>query len=78
MKVRYAVTFEFEKQAPISHRGTVVASGMPTCFARATRDAQRAHPGLRSSSMVCVLLERLDEPKAESVTDLTEQSDATA
>jgi hypothetical protein len=60
MQVRYAVTFEFDTQPPITHRGTVAASTMPTCFARAARDAVRAHPGLKWSSMACVLLERLD------------------
>jgi hypothetical protein len=58
MTVKYAVTFEFEVQAPITHKGTVTATTMPTCFARATREAVKAHPGLHWSSMVCVLLER--------------------
>ena len=58
--MRYAVTFEFDTQSPITHRGTVAASTMPTCFARAARNAARAHPGLKWSSMACVLLERLD------------------
>lgn len=62
MRVRYSVTFEFDVQAPITHRGTVAASSMPTCFARAAREAIKASPGLRWSSMVIVLLERLDVP----------------
>ena len=60
MTVRYAVTFEFETQPQVTHRGTVVASQMPTCFARAAREAVKAHPGLKWSSMICVLLERVD------------------
>ena len=60
MKVKYSCTFEFDLQPPVTHRGVVVASMMPTCFARATREAAKAHPGLRWSSMVCVLLERVD------------------
>jgi hypothetical protein len=78
MQVRYAVTFEFDSQPPITHRGTVAASTMPTCFARAARDAVRAHPGLKWSSMVCVLLERLDAATADAVEPLrADPADAT-
>lgn len=66
MTVAYAVTFEFEHQAPITTRGTVAASTMPTCFARAARQAVASHPGLHWSSMVCVLLERLPETTADA------------
>jgi len=78
VKVRYSATFEFDAQAPVTHRGTVAATTMPTCFARAARDAAKAHPGLRWTSMVIVLLERVEaeqrteaqqEPPAESTTD---------
>lgn len=71
MTVRYSATFEFDQAAPITHRGTVAASSMPTCFARAARAAVKAHPGLRWSSMVIVLLERLDQaaqPGEDAVT----------
>lgn len=73
MTVTYAVTFEFDLASPITHRGTVAASSMPTCFARAAREAVKAHPGLRWSSMVTVLLERLDaeEDKGLDTTDIT-------
>ena len=74
MTVRYAATFEFETQSPITHRGTVVASQMPTCFARAAKAAVKAHPGLKWSSMVIVLLERLD---SETVTK-SEQPEVSA
>jgi hypothetical protein len=60
MTVRYAVTFEFDLQPPITHRGTVSAGKAHTVIARAVKEATRAHPGLRWTSMVCVLLERLD------------------
>jgi hypothetical protein len=66
MTVAYAVTFEFEHQAPITTRGTVAASTMPTCFARAARQAVTSHPGLHWSSMVCVLLERLPETTGDA------------
>jgi hypothetical protein len=61
MRVAYAVTFEFDTQPPVTHRGTVAAAEMATCFARATRAAVKAHPGLRWTSAVCVLLERLPD-----------------
>ena len=65
MKVRYAVTFEFDTKAPMTHRGTIAASQVPTCFARAVRDAKKAlRPG-SWSSCVCVLLERLSDDTAE-------------
>lgn len=64
MTVRYAVTFEFDTQASVTTRGTVSASTMPTCFARAARQAVKAHRGLKWSSVVVVLLERLDTPKS--------------
>ncbi len=67
MKVRYAVTFEFDSLPPITHRGTVSGSKATTCFVRAVGDAIQAHPGLHWGSMVCVLLERLDV-KATKIT----------
>lgn len=60
MTVNYAVTFEFDTRAPLTHRGTVAASSGATCVARATREAQKALRPVNWSSMVCVLLERLD------------------
>jgi hypothetical protein len=64
MKVRYAVTFEFDLNPPITHRGTVSAGKAHTVVARAVKEATTAHPGLRWSSMVCVLLERLDQEES--------------
>lgn len=66
MKVKYNVCFEFDTTPPVTHRGTVSASNAATCFARAARDAMKAHPGLKWSSMLVLLLERLDEDKQES------------
>jgi len=64
--VNYAVTFEFETQPPITHRGTVTASQVGTCVRRATQDAQKALQPKNSSSLVVVLLERVQkvEPAA--------------
>lgn len=59
MTVTYAVTFEFDQQAPITHRGTVAAHMAHTCVLRAVKEATKAHPGLHWSSLVVVLLERV-------------------
>lgn len=63
MKVRYAVTFEFLTAPPVTHRGTSDGAQVPTCFARAVRKAQKAVQPRNWSSVVCVLLERLDGGK---------------
>lgn len=55
------VTFEFDQQPPITHRGTIAAVEARTIAARAIDEAQAAHPGLRWSSMNVVLLERLQD-----------------
>jgi hypothetical protein len=61
MRVRYAVTFEFETRPPLTHRGEVEGGFAHTCVMRATREAQRRLKPINWSSMVCVLLERLDK-----------------
>jgi hypothetical protein len=61
MRVRYAVTFEFETRAPETHRGAIAGSSAATCASRATREAQRALRPKGWSSVCCVLLERLDD-----------------
>lgn len=60
MTVRYAVTFEFIARPPVTHRGTVEGTAAATCVARATRLAQKALRPVGWSSVVCVLLERLE------------------
>jgi hypothetical protein len=66
MTLEYAVTFEFSEAPPITHRCTVAAVSAHTVCARAVREAVAAHPGLRWSSLVVVLLERVQkaEPAA--------------
>ena len=59
MTVRYAVTFEFPEQPPITYRGTVTGSTATTVAKRALQNAMAAHPGLHWSSLVLVLLERV-------------------
>ena len=61
MTVNYSVTFEFDLRPPVTHRGTVVAAKVSTCVFRATRDAQKVLRPQGWSSMVCVLLERVQE-----------------
>lgn len=59
MKVRYAVTFEFDTRPPVTQEGTVEAGQPHACMARATKAAQKALRPREWSSCVCVLLERL-------------------
>lgn len=79
MLVTYAVTFEFESRPPLTHRGTVVASQVGTCVARATRNAQKALRAQGWSSLVVVLLERVQDEKHDRTTAEPEpaESDST-
>jgi hypothetical protein len=67
MKVKYSVSFEFLNKPPLTHTGTVVATGVQTCFARAVKEAKQALRPVNWSSVVCVVLERIDKPQAETV-----------
>ena len=60
MKVKYAVTFEFLEKPPLTTTGVVASSSAGTCAARAVREAQEVLRPVRWTSLVCVLLERLD------------------
>ena len=60
LRVRYAVTFEFLERPPLTLRGTVSGWSADTCVKLATREARKALKPVGWSSMVCVLLERLD------------------
>lgn len=80
MTVRYAVTFEFDTRPAITLRGTVAGSAAATCVARATRIAQRTLKPVGWSSMLCVLLKRVDSelrvdaPRAAAAVDPREDS----
>jgi len=63
VKVKYSVSFEFDLKPALTHRGVVEAGNGATCCARATREAQKALRPKSWSSMVCVLLERIEEAK---------------
>jgi hypothetical protein len=58
MTAKYAVTFEFETKPPLTVRGVVSASGMPTLVARAARTAMR-EAGRQTWSSVVVVIERV-------------------
>lgn len=66
MTVKYSVSFEFATRPPLTHRGTVSGSQVGTCVSRATREAQAVLSPKGWSSMVCVLLERLDTVPEEA------------
>jgi hypothetical protein len=71
MRVRYAVTFEFDALPPLTHRGTVSGSNAVTVAKRALKAAMAVHRGVKWASLNVVLLERLpdvvefDVPTAE-------------
>jgi len=59
MRVRYAVTFEFETRPPVTHRGTLEAGKVWTLAHRAVEEASLALHPINWISFVCVVLERL-------------------
>ena len=65
MKVKYSVTFEFPVRPPLTHTGIVTAGREHVCAARAIKEARVALRPVNWSSLVCVLLERLDAPKED-------------
>jgi hypothetical protein len=73
MTVRYSVTFEFPLRPPVTHRGTVTAREVHVCVGRATKAANVALQPREWSSMVCVLLERLDSAGSEGEANTTDE-----
>jgi hypothetical protein len=70
IRVRYAVTFEFDTQPPLTHRGIAAGGKLPTVVKRALLAAMKEHPGTNWSSMNIVLLERLEAAEtAEATSD---------
>ena len=63
MRWTYAVTFEFAERAPVTHRGEVQAGSAAVCVQQATKEAAKQLKPLQWTSMVCVLLEELEEAK---------------
>jgi hypothetical protein len=57
MTCAYSLTFEFETQKPLTVRGEVTGSRLPSCIRRASEAAMLAHPQVNWTSVV-VLLER--------------------
>lgn len=77
MIIKYAVTFEFESRAPLTHRGTVKGSSAATCARRAIEEAQRELRPVNWSSLVYAALERSAEDSEgvdESDKDVQEES----
>lgn len=73
MRVRYSVSFEFPERPPVTHRGTVEAGQAHVCCSRAVKEAKKALHPINWSSVVCVLLERLDaEEETDEVSGLGE------
>lgn len=60
MRIRYAVTFEFETRPPVMQNGVVEAGQMHTCASRAIKSARQALRPVNWTSFVFVALERLD------------------
>lgn len=55
MVLDYAVTFEFELEAPLTARGKVSALEVQTCASRALVEAKNKFPKTQWSSIVVVL-----------------------
>jgi hypothetical protein len=72
MTVHYVVTFEFETRSPVTARGTIAGAKASTCVSRAVKDAQRALRPSGWTSLVCVLLDRL-----ETTAEVTSEASAT-
>ena len=68
MTVNYSVTFEFDLKPPLTHRGQVSASNVQTCCQKAVRESHKALTPARWSSVVCVLLERVQEQTVKELT----------
>lgn len=58
MRLSYAVTFEFENRAPLTHRGVLEASSASTAARRAVAQAQRTLKPVNWASMAFVILAR--------------------
>jgi hypothetical protein len=69
MRCQYAVTFEFATRPPVTARGVIVGGRAATCVARATRAAQEALRPIGWTSMLCVLLERVETAESEDEAD---------
>ncbi len=71
MKVRYSVSFEFESRPAETARGVVEGWSASTCTRRAVEEAQKGVRPVNWTSLVCVLLDRVEDQK-ESVKEMTE------
>ena len=75
MRVAYSVTYEFPERAPLTHRGVIAGAQEATCVSRAIRQARRVLRPRCWSSVVCVLLGRLDDEVDAAEGQSTEDAD---
>lgn len=72
MMLKYAVSFEFETRAPLTHRGTVEAGrakpNVSLGFRRAAEEARKALRPVNWTSVVCVL-EKTDIGKPQEASE---------
>jgi hypothetical protein len=61
-RMTYSVTFEFDLRPPLTHRGTVEATGIAAATARAARAAHKTLRPINWTSAVVVLLDRAPAP----------------
>jgi hypothetical protein len=71
MKCHYSVSFEFEIRPPSTFTGVVEGFTAGTCARRAVEEAQKVLKPINWTSLVCVLLDRVEDPD-ESVKEMTE------
>jgi hypothetical protein len=68
MRCLVSASFEFDRAAPETWRGEIVAASPESVVRNAVKALRRAHPNRQWRSLVVCVLERLDnepEPKVE-------------
>lgn len=75
MTLNCSVTFEFKRLPPTTHKTTVVGATVGTCVRRALQNAQKALRPVNWTSLVVVVLERVDRAAedSEDAKDLTDE-----
>ena len=64
MRATVSVSFEFMERAPVTWRGELIGIRPETIFYRAIKLARRELKPINWSSVVCVILERVDVTEA--------------
>ncbi len=68
MRCRFSCSFEYAMRPPQTHRGIVEGGRAQTCVTRAVKESQKVLKPVGWSSMVVVLLDRLDLPAGDDAT----------